>query len=335
MRIEPLDARDEVAMKAWHDAFLASQQHGRPHAVPMRLEEMRAKFIAERDTERDLGFSGTVDGSVVAVGQVYLTLRDNLDQAFLEVNTHPDGRGRGHGTQMLDHLEQVARDHDRSVLVGEVAYPFEAPTDGAGTPYAEFVRRRGYTFALGNVQRVLDLPADEAMLRALVEEAEPHHRGYTFRQFTGAVPEDLVGSFVEIVGTLMTEAPTGEIDHEPEVFDVARVRADEEVFAASGRTKFTTVAVDGKGEVAAYSEIVLPAFDPGKVYQWGTLARPQDRGRRLGLATKARNLLWAQPQLGRATLVTFNAEVNAHMIGVNERMGFRPVERVGEYQKRL
>ena len=236
---------------------------------------------------------------------------------------------------MLHHLEQVARAHQRSVLVGEVSYPFEAPADGAGTPYADFVRRRGYTFALGNVQRVLDLPVDEAALRALVEEAEPHHSGYTFRQFKGAIPQDIVDSFADIVGTLMTEAPTGEIEHEPEVFDASRIRADEEVFAASGRTKYTTVALDSSGEVAAYSELVLPAYDPGKVFQWGTLARPQDRGHRLGLAAKARNLLWAQPELGRATLVTFNAESNAHMIGVNERMGFRPVERIGEFQKRV
>jgi hypothetical protein len=95
------------------------------------------------------------------------------------------------------------------------------------------------------------------------------------------------------------------------------------------------VAIDGAGEVAAYSELVLPRYDPGRVYQWGTLARPQDRGHRLGLATKARNLLWAQPELGTATLATWNAESNSHMVGVNERMGFRPVERVGEYQKRL
>jgi GNAT superfamily N-acetyltransferase len=335
VRIETLDARDDVAMKAWHDTFLASQEHGRPHAVPMRLEEMRAKFVAERESERDLAFSGVVDGSVVAVGQCFIGLRDNLDQAWLEVNTRPDARRRGHGSQMLEHLESVARDHGRSVLIGEAAYPYDAPADGAGTPSVDYVARRGYTFALANVQRVLELPADETMLHELVAEAEPRHRDYTFRQFTGAIPDDIVESFAAIVGTLMTEAPTGEIEHEPEAFDVARIRADEEVFAASGRTKFTTVALDRAGEVAAYSELVLPAHDPGKVYQWGTLARPQDRGHRLGLATKARNLLWAQPSLGRATLVTFNAEVNGHMIGVNEQLGFRPVERVGEFQKRL
>lgn len=80
---------------------------------------------------------------------------------------------------------------------------------------------------------------------------------------------------------------------------------------------------------------MLPAFDPGHAYQWGTLARPQDCGHRLGLATKARNLLWAQPHLGSAVLVTFKAEVNRRMVAINDRLGFRAVERHGEFQKRL
>ena len=38
---------------------------------------------------------------------------------------------------------------------------------------------------------------------------------------------------------------------------------------------------------------------------------------------------------GRRTLYTFNAEVNTHMIAVNHALGFRPVQRLGEFQKKL
>ena len=34
-------------------------------------------------------------------------------------------------------------------------------------------------------------------------------------------------------------------------------------------------------------------------------------------------------------LTTYNAEVNTHMVAVNEAMGFRPVARLGDFQKRL
>jgi len=34
-------------------------------------------------------------------------------------------------------------------------------------------------------------------------------------------------------------------------------------------------------------------------------------------------------------LTTYNAESNTHMVGVNEALGFRPVERLGNLQRRL
>ena len=34
-------------------------------------------------------------------------------------------------------------------------------------------------------------------------------------------------------------------------------------------------------------------------------------------------------------MVTFNADVNAPMVAVNERLGFVPVQWMGELQKRL
>lgn len=42
MRVQPLDAHDDVALRAWHDTFLASHRHERPYAVPLMLEEIRA-----------------------------------------------------------------------------------------------------------------------------------------------------------------------------------------------------------------------------------------------------------------------------------------------------
>jgi GNAT superfamily N-acetyltransferase/RimJ/RimL family protein N-acetyltransferase len=335
LEIRPLDARDDAALDAWHSAYLASHAHGREVGVPWMKAEVRAQLTVDSPGQRTLAFGGYVDGRVAVTGTIEMPLRDNLQLAHIELDTRPDQRNRGHGSAMLAHLEAVAREHDRSVLVTETATPYDGPPDGAGHPNVRFLVRRGFTFALGDVMRVLDLPTDQALLRRLADEAAAHHQGYQLQQFRDRVPDDLVESFGRLIGRLNTEAPQGELAIEEEVFDEARIRADEEVFRASGRTKYTTVAVRD-GEVAAYSDLVVPAHDPTRVYQWGTLAAKEHRGHRLGLATKARNLLWLQQELPRkALLVTFNAEVNAHMIAVNEALGFRPVERLGEFQKQL
>jgi RimJ/RimL family protein N-acetyltransferase len=125
-------------------------------------------------------------------------------------------------------------------------------------------------------------------------------------------------------------------DLEPEVFDAARIRVDERVFAAMGRVKYTTVALAPAGDVVAYSEVAMPRHEPGRMFQWGTLVRPEHRGRRLGLATKAHNLRFLrQHEPDRSVVYTYNADVNDHMIRVNEALGFRPVGRLGEFQKEL
>lgn len=334
--IEPLDPTDPDAMAAWHATYRESHTYRREHAAPWQLQELRAQLLADNPGTKALAWSGRIGAQVVVTGSMALPLMDNLTQAWVEVNTLPSHRNRGHGSAMLDHLAVEATRHGRSVLSAEASYPYDGPADGAGHPYVEFLVHRGFTFGLGDVQRVLDLPVDEELLQLLVDEAAPHHRDYRIRQFTGPVPDDIIDSFGELVGALITEAPTGELELEREVFDAARIRADEKVFAESGRTKYTTVAMTADGTVAAYSELVVPRHDPGRVFQWGTLAHPEHRGHRLGLATKAWNLLWLQRERNDVrVLLTFNAEVNSHMVGVNERMGFRPVERLGEFQRRL
>lgn len=152
----------------------------------------------------------------------------------------------------------------------------------------------------------------------------------------GATPDDVVDDFADIVASLMTEAPVGGLDLQPETPDVAALRDDEALLTKQGRTKYVTVALDAAGRIAAYTDLVTTIHEPDRAYQWGTLVRRAHRGHRLGLAVKVENLRLLQRERPDVVqLTTFNAEVNAPMIGVNERLGFVPVERLGEFQKRL
>lgn len=336
MIIEPLDAADPEALAAWHDCYFASSTSDREISTPYMLEELRAQFLTDSHGEKTLALTGTEDGTVVTVGWVGLPTQDNLHMAWTELHTRPGHRNRGHGSAMLERLTEVALQHGRRTLTAEASFPYECPADGAGHPHSDFLTHRGFTFGIGDVMRALDLPSDQALLERLADEAAPHHRDYEVRQFVGPVPDDIIDSFGELVGSLMTEAPVGELELEPEVIDAARIRANEQVLEESGRSRYTTVAMAPDGSVAAYSELVLPSHDPGRVYQWGTLAHPDHRGHRLGLATKTRNLAWLQRErTDLRLLITYNAEVNSHMIAVNEAMGFRPVERMGEFQKKI
>jgi hypothetical protein len=79
-----------------------------------------------------------------------------------------------------------------------------------------FAERRGFTLANTEVHRVLDLPVDEQLLASMIEEAAPHHAGYTIERHVGDLPTDLLPSYCHVYNQLALDAPTGDIDFEAE-----------------------------------------------------------------------------------------------------------------------
>ncbi len=337
MDIRRVDPFDDAALAAWHRTVVAADRHGRAEAAtPWALDEVRADQQGGQEDSIKQLYSGIVDGKVVVGGAFDASLLDSLDQARVEVYTEPEHRRRGHGSAMLAHLEQVASEHGRTVLNTEAAWPYDAPADGSGIESADFLTRRGFRFGLGDIARVLDLPVDEGLLEGLAADVAPAHAAYALRSWVGPVPDDVIASLVELDALLMVEAPTGELQREPAAADVEAFRRHEDVVRQQGRTKYTTVAVDHEGTVVAFTDIVTTSHQPHIAFQWGTLVRRADRGHRLGLAVKVANLLLFQREQDRAKhLRTWNAEVNRHMVAVNDLLGFRPLERLGEFQKRL
>ncbi|GAB3200422.1 GNAT family N-acetyltransferase [Nocardioides hungaricus] len=335
LQIVPLDPFDRDAFDAWHDAYLRAESASGAGS-PWQLEEIRVLMQEPGERNLQLGWSGLVGGRVVAAGFLRAPLQDNPDRAEVAVHTVPEARRRGHGTAMLAHLEATAREHGRSILVGEAAWGYADGPDGGDADGPRFATARGFDLALGDVMRELRLPVPDGMLEEMVAEAAPYHRDFELRSFVGPVPEDLVEGWARLAASLVTEAPTGGLDVEAEAADPALVREAERILERQGRRKYNTVALDGAGELVAYTDLATTIHEPGRGYQWGTLVRRDARGHRLGLAVKLANLRLLQAERPDIeVLTTYNAEVNTHMIGVNERLGFRPVARLGEFQKRL
>jgi GNAT superfamily N-acetyltransferase len=335
--VTDLDPFDDAEVDEWHGVYDAAQTFGREAtATPWERDELRASMQEDARRRFRHGLCGRADGRIVVTGYVEGSLLDNLEIGELQVNVHPEHRRRGYGSAMLERCEGVARDRGRQTVLAMVDWPFDAHPEGDGDPGIEFARVHGYAMALVEIQRRLDLPVAEETLDRLAASAAEKHAGYTLRSWSGPVPEDLLQGWAEVTSALMTEAPTGDIEREAEVPDPAVVREAEALAFKQGRELYATAALDAEGTVVAYTNFGVNTEGSPRAYQWGTLVRGEHRGHRLGLAVKVANLRQlqaARPDLGQ--VVTWNAEVNTHMIGVNEEMGFVPVERSGEVQKKL
>ncbi len=266
-----------------------------------------------------------------------LPLRDNLRSATFLLHVLPEHRRRGYATQMVERLYADLRPAGpRRCSSRNVDFAFDRGPDGTGEPGVEFLRGQGFKLGLGDVQRSLELPVEEAVLDALLEGAAPYHRDYTLVEYVDRCPDEHVESFARLMGIFVDEIPVGEMTFEAEVFDVKRVRDGEDVLRASQRVGYYVMALAPDGEVVAFTQLVVPGHDPGRVFQWGTLVDPRHRGHRLGTALKAANHAFLQRhEPGPATCYTYNAEVNEHMIAVNELLGYKPTARSGEFERTL
>jgi GNAT superfamily N-acetyltransferase len=335
--VTALDPFDDAEFDEFHAVYDAGHRFGREDlATNWERDELRAAMQEDARRRFRHGLCGRLDGRMVATGLVEGPLLDNLDLCEVQVTVLPEFRRRGLGSQMLAAVEQAARDRGRSTVLAIVDWPKDGHPEGVGESAVQFGARHGYTLALAEIQRRLPLPVDEVALDVLAGEAADRHDGYTLRSWVGPVPEELLQGWAEVTSSLLTEAPNGDIEREPETPDPARVREAEALAFAQKREIYATAALASDGTVVAYSNFGVNTEGSPRAYQWGTLVRPEHRGHRLGLAVKVANLRLlqsARPDLRE--VVTWNAEVNVHMIAVNEQMGFVIAERSGELQKRL
>jgi GNAT superfamily N-acetyltransferase len=331
--ISLLDSSDDKELAAFHAVYEEADRHGRRFATPFALEEMAAALRTPSEYERRLPFVARINGAIVGVAILELPLRDNVSQVEADVFVLPAYQRRGIGTRLAHHVAAVAREHDRTVWNAWISGSDVDEPEGSLAPGEHLATRLGLTLGLRNVQRRLVLPVPPERLQQLLAEAAPHHLDYSFAAWVDHCPPEHVAAYCALKASMNTEAPTGDLDVEDQHWDEGRLREEEELLRASGRSRHVVVAVAPDATLAGHNELVVPRHDPGLVWQWDTLVLPAHRGHRLGLALKVLNLRDVQAaHPDRTEVCTFNAASNTHMVAVNDALGFVPVSYVGEWQ---
>jgi RimJ/RimL family protein N-acetyltransferase len=335
VRIAPLDLTDDKRCAAYAELHRQGEAAGDDYPVAFQPRELRA-FLGDVDgTERWLGLLGEdAAGTPVVAGLLVMPLSDNLDKAEVAVWVARDHLRRGYGTAMAKALVQQASEHRRTTLTAHVNTPIGADDSH---PHRAFASQQGFTLSNSELHRILELPVPEHLLAELAASVATKHADYRLVEYVDdQIPAELLPSYLDLINALMVDAPTGDVDYEPGGMTAETFVTETALMQSQGRILYRTIAIDAEGLCAAHSVLCVPGQDPGKIFQFGTLVRREHRGHGLGLATKVRNIATVQAlHPDRQVVHTWNAASNAHMVAVNEAMGFRVVGESGEYVRRL
>lgn len=335
MRIHEIPAGDDALTRRFWEIGKAADELGRPWSGYWSWPAARASFhasLAATAPNKKVLLAAYDGDTMVGTAELNLPQLDNTHVARLEVYVEPLHQRAGAGTALVEAAHERVAAEGRTVVLTEVATP--RGTDAS--PGLRLARRLGYETEVVDVMKVADLEETQPSWEALLAETKAAAEGYTMRSWWGRCPDDLVAGFCTVIETFFSEVPVGELDVEPQRWDEQRLREKEERFALAGRHETTTLAIAPDGEIVGMTEAMVSDHAPDRAFQGSTIVAPEHRGHRLGLRLKSTNhLLLRQAFPGCRTMLTGNADVNAAMNAVNDRLGFRPVEQVHEMQRRL
>jgi GNAT superfamily N-acetyltransferase len=329
-----LDPFDDAQMRAFYAVtWRAEMEDGRPWNIHWTHDELAASL---RESPEDHRMEGVQllddDGTVLAAGVVGYGLLDNTDKAWVYPMVDPPVRRRRHGTALLEGL--VARCHElgRTTVTMNASYAGAEDDDAAPVRFAV---ANGFRVSNTEISRRLRLPVDEALVDAVDAESLAHRDGYTVETYVDEIPDHLLESYCGLVNQLIVDAPTGEVDYEA---SGTTPQTTKQRFAQNqkvGRTVFYSLAVKG-GEAVAQSDLAVQPGATHKALQWATYVHRDHRGHRLGAAVKVANLRALQRERPDVVQIdTENAETNAYMVSINERLGFEIVAVSPSFVRRL
>jgi GNAT superfamily N-acetyltransferase len=300
--LDPRKASDEVLDRV-HELLAQLHAEANPREPYRSPADTRAYLRHRPATQPTRCWVVESGARVVGFAQVVAVEGSTVGDAVLGVAA--DARRQGIGSALLAAVRDYAPAAGCESIVGR-----HATLAGAS-----FAARVGATDTRRWIQSHLSL-ADADL------DVEPVPR-YRLQSWIGAAPESLVVSYAHAREAINDAPATTEDEWAP--WDVVRVRDQERSLESRGREMRVTVALDGESRVAAFTELRV-SRTPGAVGQTeDTAVVRRHRGRGLSRWVKAESLgLLAQDRPDVALVVTCNAEENAAIRHVNERLGFVP-----------
>ena len=316
MRIERFDAKTDAGrLRSCFEMTQAGWPIDHPGEPGWAYDSFAGKWGEGYDTApRQTWLASDDSGEPVGAYLLRLPDKENLTTADCRLVIRPARRRAGFGRALLTHCADQARQAGRSRLTSHVR---------DDTPGAAFAAAAGARGGIPEVLRVLTIDSEmPARLTKLRAAAEPFAAGYTLVRWLGVTSAEYLDQ-VAAVRRAMADAPRDD-GMEPSAWTAERVRQSEQALIDHKLSLYSVAARhDSTGDFAALTQILTEADQPDWAFQQVTAVLSEHRGHRLGLLVKIDMLdLVTGHEPAVRHFLTGNAGANAHMIAINEQLGF-------------
>ena len=281
----------------------------------IRDERGRPEFVEAK--EWTVHRSGQKEVLATAAVNVW-HVGDNQHVADFTISVLPEMRRRGIAKALLSYVARAADQQKRRLLL--------ASTNSRVPAGEAFLNRLGAEMALANYTNELKIEElDRELVRHWLDRAGSLQEEFELGVWAGPYPEEDLEAITRL-DTVMNTAPRGSLQLEDWTSTVEEVRAWEAAMLERRVERCTMYVRHRKsGDLVGYTIVTWNPEQPRLLSQGNTAVFPEFRNRGLATWLKAAmidKVLRERPQVERVR--TGNAQSNAPMLSINQRLGFKP-----------
>lgn len=310
-----------------------------PHGGSSQVQGEEARLQGESWTvsEADLSFNAVDPDAIVGRLDVERGLETNLKSMYAFIVLLEEFRRRGIGSAVLEWVREKAAADGRTILDawsssplrdgGERIFPAkEGGSIPADWPASAFLAAQGFGLEIVEKVSVLDLtdPDLEGINSAMLDRAwERAGSDYRIEEIGELDPDTVDQHYVDALNAFDADVPSAD-SYEPPVETLEQVRQTIEKYAKSGIcVSEIRLWHEPSGRLIGFSEL---SFYPHqkRASQQATWVHKDHRGKGLAALMKATNIARMMREYPQVNAIeTENAEENASMWAINEKVGFK------------